>query len=507
MMNTSKTNRLRKTAIAAALSVVLIGAQLQGISTASEATLPTRAHAGSLQQHPGSFSELIKQVEPAVVSITTTGNGTKPRGMQQFEFNMPEFPEGSPFGEFFQHFFDNMPQSPESGQGFEIKGAGSGFIISADGYIVTNHHVIDDASEIEVIMNDGDRFTAKVKGVDSKTDLALLKIESDKPLPYVNFGDSDSADVGDWVVAVGNQFGLGGSATAGIISARGRDIQSGPFDDFLQIDAPINRGNSGGPLFDTNGRVIGINTAIYSPSGGNVGIGFAIPSNMAEDIISELKNSGTVARGWLGVEIQPVTESIAESLGLEGARGALVANVVTDSPASRSGFKVGDVILNMDGEPLDEFKDLPKRVAAARAGSESVFDVYRDGGKHTVEVEIGSMPGEEDKLAHVDRDATAKAAELGLRLASLTSENRERFKVAKGSSGVLVAGVERNSPASKAGIRPGSVINMVGQKPVESPDDVVERVRLAAEQKQSAVLLRVEYRGQNRFVAVKLATV
>jgi serine protease Do len=325
-------------------------------------------------------------------------------------------------------------------------------------------------------------------------------------LPYVAFGDSDSAEVGDWVVAVGNQFGLGGSVTAGIISARGRDIQSGPFDDFLQIDAPINRGNSGGPLFDTAGNVIGINTAIYSPSGGNVGIGFAIPSNMAKDIVAELKSNGTVARGWLGVEIQPVSKAIADSLGLEQVRGALVANVIKDSPASRSGFKVGDVILSMDGEPLEEFKELPKRVAASRAGSQSVFDVYREGGEHEVKVVIGAMPGEEKKLALVDDDATAETAKLGLQLARLTPENRERYKLGKDSSGVLVAGVERNSPASKAGIRTGSVINMVGQKTVESPDDVIEHVRYASEQKQSAVLLRVEYRGQNRFVAVKLAT-
>jgi serine protease Do len=506
MMNTNKTKRLSKTAIAGALSLVLIGAQMPGLSVASEATLPTRTHAGTLQQHPGSFSALIKQVKPAVVNIATSGNNAMPNGMRQFEFQMPELPQGSPFGDFFQHFFDNMPQSPEGGQGFETKGAGSGFIISADGYIVTNHHVIDDASEIEVVMDDGSRFDATVKGIDSKTDLALLKIESDKPLPYVSFGDSDSADVGDWVVAVGNQFGLGGSATAGIISARGRDIQSGPFDDFLQIDAPINRGNSGGPLFDTQGRVIGINTAIYSPSGGNVGIGFAIPSNMAKDIVAELKNNGTVARGWLGVEIQPVTEEIAASLGLEDARGALVANVVEDSPASRSGFRVGDVILNMDGKPVAEFKDLPRLVAATTAGSKTVFDVYRDGDKQKVKVEIGSMPGDEEKLAQLEGDAKADTAKLGLQLARLTPENRERYKVGKDSSGVLVADVERNSPASKAGIRPGSVINMVGQKPVETPDDVIERVRLAAEQKQSAVLLRVEYRGQNRFVAVKLAT-
>ena len=505
-MKTHMTRRLNKTAIAAALSVALFGTQLPGMAVASETALPTRTQAASLQQHPGSFSELIKRVKPAVVSVATTGNSSMSNGMKQFEFNMPDLPEGSPFGDFFRHFFDNMPQSPDGGQGFETKGAGSGFIISEDGYVVTNHHVIDDVSKIEVVMNDGTRFDAKVKGIDSKTDLALLKIDSDEPLPFVAFGDSDNADVGDWVVAVGNQFGLGGSATAGIISARGRDIQSGPFDDFLQIDAPINRGNSGGPLFDTRGNVVGINTAIYSPSGGNVGIGFAIPSNMAKDIVAELKNNGEVTRGWLGVEIQPVTEEVAESLGLKQAQGALVANVVTDSPAARSGFRVGDVIMNMDGKTLAEFKDLPKRVAGTRVGSESVFEVYRNGKKQNIEVVIGSMPGDEEQLARVETDATADTTELGLQLAALTPETRKRFNVAKGSGGVLVAGVERGSPASRAGIRPGSVINMVGQKSVETPDEVIEHVRDAADNEQSAVLLRIEYRGQNRFVAVKLAT-
>ena len=505
-MKTIQTKRLSKTAIAAALSIALFGGQLPGLSVASTSTLPARTHTASWQQHPGSFSDLIKQVKPAVVNIATTGGSSMPNGMQQFEFNMPDLPEGSPFGKFFEHYFDNMPEYPQGDKHHQVKGAGSGFIISADGYIVTNHHVIDDADKVEVVLDDGTRFDATVKGIDSKTDLALLKIEADDPLPHVAFGDSDTADVGDWVVAVGNQFGLGGSATAGIISARGRDIQSGPFDDFLQIDAPINRGNSGGPLFDTRGKVIGINTAIYSPSGGNVGIGFAIPANMAKDIIVELKDNGEVTRGWLGVAIQPVTAEIAESLGLQIAQGVLVASVVKNSPASQSGFKVGDVILNMDGEPLDDFKDLPKRVASTGVGSKAVFDIYRDGSKQQLSALIGTMPDEEARLARDDNGNEADSEKLGLQLASLTPENRKRYKVAKDSNGVLVAGVERNSPASKAGIRPGSVINMVGQKSVETPDQVIEHVRHAAEKKLSAVLLRVEYLGQNRFVAVKLAT-
>ena len=504
--NKHQNKRLGKTAIAGALSLVLAGAQIPGLSVASEAAQPAETEAVSWQQHPGSFSDLIKRVKPAVVNITTTGHASMQNGKQQFQYNMPELPEGSPFNEFFKKYFDRMPQSPEGEHHFKTKGAGSGFIISADGYIVTNHHVIDGASEIEVVMNESTRYTATVKGVDPKTDLALLKIKSDTPLPYVDFGNSDSADVGDWVVAVGNQFGLGGSATAGIISARGRDIQSGPFDDFLQIDAPINRGNSGGPLFNTQGHVIGINTAIISPSGGNVGIGFAIPSNMAKDIVALLKKNGEVTRGWLGVQIQPVTEEIAESLGLKETQGVLVASVVKDSPASRSGIRPGDVIIYMDGEPLEDIKDLLKLVSEARIGSQAVLEVQRNGSMQQVEIVIGSMPGDEVKLAQIDGDATVGTAKLGIQLASLTPETRKRFNVAKESSGVLVASVESGSPASRAGIRPGYVINMVGQKTVETPDDVIERIHLAAEKKHSAVLLRVEYRGEKHFISVKLAT-
>jgi serine protease Do len=504
-MNTIKSKQFNKIVIAGALSFILAGVQLPGLSIAAEPTQPVQLQADSWQQRPASFSDLIKQVKPAVVSITTTGKTTMPESLQKFQFGMPELPGGSPPNEFFKRFFDNMPETPEGGHQHDMQGAGSGFIISADGYIVTNYHVIDKATEINIIMNDGSRSTAMIKGIDPKTDLALLKIESDTALPFVAFGDSDSADVGDWVVAVGNQFGLGGSATAGIISARGRDIQSGPFDDFLQIDAPINRGNSGGPLFDTQGHVIGINTAIFSPSGGNVGIGFAIPSNIASDIVAQLKDQGEVTRGWLGIQIQPVTQEIAESLGLEQARGAIVASVVKGSPASRSDIKPGDVIMAMDGEPVDDFKDLPKEVAVTRIGSEVVLKLQRDGSTQQVEVVIGSMPGEEEQLAQSERGNTVDKAELGLQLASLTPETRKRFNVAKASSGVLVASVENGSPASKAGIRPGSVINMVGQKSVDTPDDIIERVRLAAEKKQSAVLLRVEYQGENRFVAVKLA--
>jgi serine protease Do len=306
-------------------------------------------------------------------------------------------------------------------------------------------------------------------------------------------------------VAVGNPFGLGGTVTAGIISARGRDIESGPFDDFLQIDAPINRGNSGGPLFDAEGRVIGINTAIYSPSGGNVGIGFAIPSTMAKDIIAQLRTEGRVTRGWLGVQIQPVTKVVAESLGLEEQRGALVASVVPDGPADRAGVEAGDVIVRMNGKKLDGFKDLPRLVAKARAGSDSTLEVRRNGKTRKLQVEIGRMPVEEVEVALVGGDGVPDSARLGIHLAELTSEARERHGISKQSVGVLVVGVERGSPASKAGIRVGSVIQMVGQESVESPAEVVAKVKEAADQRRSAVLLLLEHHGERRFVAVEFA--
>lgn len=503
-MHITSTKRFNKTLISAALAAALLGGQIIHISTA--AAMPSPAETITLSHERSSFSSLIKKVKPAVVSIIITGNVKNAAIHQEKQFRVPSLPEGSPFYEFFEKFSDNMPQGPRGGDEHTVRGAGSGFIISADGYIVTNHHVIDDAAEIDVVMDDGARFTAAVKGVDSKTDLALLKIETGKSLPFVTMGDSNKTEVGDWVIAVGNQFGLGGTATAGIVSARGRDIQSGPFDDFLQIDAPINRGNSGGPLFDARGQVIGINTAIYSPSGGNVGIGFAIPSNMAKDIVAQLRDNGGVSRGWLGVHIQPVTDEIAESLGLKEAKGVLVASVVKDSPASIAGIKPGDVITSMDGVVLDEFKDLSKRVAGTKADSSSVFHIQREGTGRDVKIIIGSMPVDEAQLAQVENESVSDTAALGIQLAGLTAEARKQYNIDKDSDGVLVADVKANSPASKAGIRTGYVINMVGQEAVKTPDEVIERVKAAADKKHTAVLLRVEFQGEKRFVSVKLAS-
>ena len=455
---------------------------------------------------PVSFAQLVEQVKPAVVNIAVTGkvSDVASRGPQK---GMPEMPEGAPFNDLFRDFFERFQEMPrDHGDGHGFRAGGSGFIVSDDGYVVTNHHVIDKAEKIEVVLDDGSRYPATVRGSDPKTDLALLKIEADAPLPYVAFGDSDRVKVGEWVVAVGNPFGLGGTVTAGIVSARGRDIQSGPYDDYLQIDAPINRGNSGGPLFDASGKVIGINTAIFSPTGGSVGIGFAIPATLADDVVAELRADGRVERGWLGVQIQPVSDEVAESFDLDEAYGALVASVVPDSPADAAGLQPGDIILGVNGERLEAFRDLPKRVAALERGSEAMFDLWRDGKPHTLDVTIRAMPDDEPKLAETKVDGEADdTPKLGVYLTALTPELKAKHALPESSRGVLVVQVEDDSPAARAGIRGGSVIEMVNRTVVTSPDEVVEKVSEAATEERKAVMLLIAYEGEKRFVPVRLA--
>lgn len=504
--------RYRKTLLSMAVAAAVAAGAVGGHAIA----LPDGDSAPAVSQDPSlftpgpaSFSELVKAVKPAVVNISVAGRASGGQGVPHGGQEYRGFPEGSPFEDFFREYFGNRspfgtePQMrSRQGNAPQFRAVGSGFIISADGYVVTNNHVIEHAEEIDVVLQDGSRYTATVQGRDSKTDLALLKVEADVELPYVLLGSSEAAEVGDWVLAVGNPFGLGGTVTAGIISARGRDIQAGPFDDFLQIDAPINRGNSGGPLFDASGRVIGINTAIYSPSGGSVGIGFAIPSEMAGNIIDQLKADGIVQRGWLGVEFQPVNEAVAASLGLDGAHGALVASVVEDGPAEKAGVQMGDVIISLGGERLEDPRDLPRLVANSPAGKRLEMEVLRNGKTRTLDVKIGRSETE-PSLASTD-GPSAEPARLGVQLSALTPDVRQRFGI-QDKEGVLVTNVQRGSPASRAGIRPGQVITMVGQTSVDSPDDVAGEVEKAAEAGRPSVLLMVQQGSARRFVAVDIA--
>jgi serine protease Do len=450
---------------------------------------------------PGSFANLIEAVKPAVVSIAITGHaGAGPR------HSMPELelPPGSPLEKYFRDLYRFKGEPPKGAPSREMRALGSGFIVDEDGYVVTNNHVVEHADEVTVILEGGSRRQAKIIGRDPRTDLALLKIESEEPLPYVRFTDSDDAKVGDWVVAVGNPFGLGGSASAGIISARGRDIQSGPYDDFLQIDAPINRGNSGGPLFDGSGRVIGVNTAIFSPSGGNVGIGFAIPANLAEPIIAELKTKGRVERGWLGVHIQEVTESLAEGLGLEEETGALVSSVNPDSPAERAGLQPGDVIIGFDGETVDDVRALPRLVAGTDEGDETSIRVWRDGKEKSLQVTIGRLPGTEVMAAAETGDAQGDKPKLGLALSALSEEARQHYGIDKDEVGVLIVDVLEGSPAARHGLKAGDLIKRIGRKTVSEPSEVVDAVKSSADQHHKSVLLLIKRGDMDRFVAVPL---
>lgn len=455
---------------------------------------------------PGSFADLVDQVTPAVVNISTTRETRGPsfEGLPEFKFDLPP---GSPFEEFFERFRERWgeqgPNAPRRGTGL-----GSGFIVDPSGYVVTNNHVIDGANEVKVTLVDGRQFTAELVGRDPKTDLALLKIESSERLPHVEWGDSDAVRVGDWVVAVGNPYGLGGTVTVGVISARGRDIGAGPFDDFLQIDASINQGNSGGPTFSTAGRVIGVNTAIFSPTGGSVGIGFAIPSNMARAIIDELRQHGRVERGWLGVQIQQVTPEMAEALGLERPMGAIVAQVTPDSPAAKAGVRQGDVILSFNGTEVGEMRQLPRLVAAANPNSAAELVVWRDGARKRLTVSLGRMEPEPE-TASVEQPAQEGSgqslASLGATLAPITPELRREFDLPEGATGVLVLEVEPEGPAARQGLRPGDVIERVAQTPVDSPEDIEPLVAAAREGGKDVVLLLVQRQGNSLFMALKLA--
>ena len=502
----------RRRALLGAAAAVAIGSAIGAtghIYTANAKDNSAAAISAATAQRgaPASFADVAAKVAPAVVNMsvakkTAAVNGAD--GGNGGQFNSP-FPKGSPFEDFFRRFFEQQPQGNGGGNGAPVvQGQGSGFIIDAEGHVVTNNHVIDGADEITVILSDGKRYAAKLRGRDPKTDLALLKIEAEDDLPHVAFGNSDAARVGDWVIAVGNPFGLGGTVSAGIVSARGRDIQSASVVDFLQVDAAINRGNSGGPLLDTEGRVVGINTAIYSPNGGSVGIGFAIPANVAKPVIDELRKTGEVARGWLGVQIQALTPEIAESLNLGKQAGALVAKVVPESPAAKAGLRQGDVILGVDGKDLAAFKDLPRRIAALKPGAAARLTVWRQGRTRELRARIAPLPGN-DRMAARATGKPGGERHLGLALAPLNAEARTQYRLAVDAKGVLVTGVDSGSPAARAGLRRGDVIVMIAQQRVKRPADIAGAIEKATAAKRDAVLLLIDRQGDERFVTVRLA--
>ena len=508
----SPSRQLRRTGVAATFAILMATTALvtmQDVRASSQDNPPVVNRTLPVHTAPASFSELAKRVTPAVVAVTT--ERTVAAGTSMDDGNIPGIPENSPFGEFFRRYYDEHGQefrgAPRAERGTprqRAQGMGSGFIIDAEGHIVTNQHVIEGADKVTVILNDGTELAATIVGHDKKTDLALLQVKSDKALPFVTFGNSATSDVGDWVMAVGNPFGLGGSVTAGIISARGRDIRSGPFDDFLQIDAPINKGNSGGPLFDMAGRVIGVNSAIYSPNGGSVGIGFAIPSDLAKSVIADLMDDGQVERGWLGVRIQPLTPDIADGLGLKEAKGALVADVTETSPAAKADIRQGDVILSVSSKAVDDVRALVRMVADLKNGTSSDVVVWRDGNRKELTVTIGASPAEQS-VASIQPSDGAPAERLGLAVSPVTAELKARFGISDDTIGAVIVDVDSEGPAAEAGLRLGDVIVRAGNEAIDGPATLAQAINKDAATQHKAVLLMVERRGEPLFVAVRPA--
>ena len=447
---------------------------------------------------PNSFANLAERLSPSVVNISTTTIVNGGPGAE-----MPQFPPGSPFEEFFKNFNDNNRQR-------KAQSLGSGFIIDTEGIVVTNHHVIENAEEIRVILADETSFTAKVLGQDKKTDVAVLKIEpGEAKLTAVAFGNSDNLRVGDWVLAIGNPFGLGGTVTAGIVSARGRDIGNGPYDDFIQTDASINRGNSGGPLFNIEGEVIGINTAIYSQSGGSVGIGFAISSNLASRVASQLVEFGQTRRGWLGVFIQEVTPDIAESLGLNEASGALVSSVNENSPAAKGGVQPGDVILKFDGKVIDKMRDLPRIVAETDIGTIVSVELFRQGSSKTLAITLGELEkaelvglAGEEKPSEMSKKSFGS---LGFSVQALTPRLADKMGLGEEKVGVVVTEVVPGSPAADKNLQVGDILRRFGQRPVKGVSELSKDIEDAEKVGRSGILILIERDGRERFLQIGFA--
>ena len=502
--------RGRTPSLARRASSALAAAVLSVTVTVTALPLPAFARG------PESLADLAEKVTDAVVNISAS---TTVEASSRGGRTMPQLPQGTPFEDLFEEFFKRRGQGAPKGDDDSPRGPtrksnslGSGFIIDASGIVVTNNHVIGDANDIQVILSDGTKLKAEIIGKDSKIDLALLRVKptAERPLKAVPFGDSDKMRPGDWVMAIGNPFGLGGSVSAGIVSARGRNIESGPYDNYIQTDAAINKGNSGGPLFNMDGEVIGINTAILSPSGGSVGIGFAVPSGTASPVIDQLRQFGEVRRGWLGVRIQNVDESTAEALGLKGgAKGALVAGVDEKGPAKTAGLEVGDVIVKFNGVPVKSSSELPRIVAATPVGKTVEVQIVRKGEEQTKSVLLGRLEdGEKTQVANVKQPEAESANRqiLGLNLSGLTDEARRRYNIKESvKNGVVVTKVDPNSTAADKRIQPGEVIVEVGQEAVANPADVTKRVEaLKKEGRKSVLLLVAGASGDVRFVAIGL---
>lgn len=463
---------------------------------------PALAHDGN---GPTSVADLAEDLADAVVNISTAQTVQGRRSVP-----MPQVPEGSPFQDFFEEFFNRQQQ--EDGQPRRVQSLGSGFVLDGEeGIIITNNHVIDGADEVTANFNDGTKLVAEVIGTDEKTDIAVLKVNPATPLKDVSFGDSDVIRVGDWVMAIGNPFGLGGTVTVGIVSARNRDINAGPYDNFIQTDASINRGNSGGPLFDMNGNVVGINTAIISPSGGSIGIGFAIPAKTAIQVIDQLREFGETRRGWLGVRIQEVTDEIAESLGMDEALGALVAGVTDGGPAAKAELEPGDVIIRFDGNEVETMRELPRMVAETAIGKEVDVVVMRRGEEVSIRVTLERLeesPVVEASVSSEDQPdggAVQSSRVLGMTLVELDDALREQFSINADVTGVVVTEVEAGSSAEEKRVMAGDVIKEVAQEPVETPADVAAEVdKLKTDGRRSALLLLANAVGNVRFVPVRI---
>ncbi|MGF7161108.1 serine protease Do [Rhodoligotrophos appendicifer] len=494
-MNPTKTPPRKRTVYMALGAAALLGASALSGPVIEYARADNLTNQVTRQHAPSEgFADIVEKVMPAVVSVKVESHDKVASASDDGDQGipgMPNIPKDSPLFDFFK----NMPQfrDQQRSPGQERVGLGSGFIISADGYVVTNNHVVDKADTVVVTTTDGKEYSGKVVGTDPKTDLAVIKIEGDHNFSYVTFA-KEEARVGDWVVAVGNPFGLGGTVTTGIISARGREIGAGPYDDFLQIDAPINRGNSGGPSFNLKGEVVGVNSAIYSPSGGSVGIGFAIPSSLATNVVESLIKNGEVTRGWLGVAIQPVNQEIADSIGAKSTQGALVTQVTADSPASKAGFKTGDMIVSVDGEPVKNPRDLSRKIAGIEPGEKAELGVLRSGKEETITVAIAAMQAEKQMASAEPQDPEKGTSLSSLGLSVAPSDDGD---------GVTITSVDPAGKAARTGLQQGDRIVEAAGATIKSPADLRKTIDGVSKEKKSVLML--VRRGDNQmFVAIPI---